>query len=160
MKFGTIINIGIANLCCMTATPGEESVVPNSGPGGSSQICYTVVGSGVTSANGVSLEHSEGSLVDISQFRGRPLKGTAGPSGVTWISVNPFNDETLAYNMLSGPIDTEFTNTEQECCIVVLKGSITVNTANIKELEFCRLDYNKTVTISMQQDTKALVLQK
>lgn len=160
MKFGTIINIGIANLCCMTATPGEESIVPNSGPGGSSQICYTVTGSGITSANGESLEHYEGSLVDISQFRGKPLKGTAGANGVTWISVNPFKEETLQYNLISGPVNTEFTNTQSECCIVVLKGNITVNNSNIKELEFCRLDRDKTITISMQENTKALVLQK
>lgn len=160
MKFGTIINIGIANICCMTATPGELSTVPNSGPGGSSQICYTAYGTGTTSADGESLVHTEGGLVDISRFRNKPLTGQAGPNGVTWVSVNPFDEETLDYEFLEGPSTRSFTNTRDHCTILTVKGVLGVNAAQIPELGFCRVGKDQTISLTLGTDVKAIILQK
>lgn len=157
MKFGTIINVGIANLCCMTATPGELSTVPNTNSGGSTQICYTVVGSGVTTSEGQSLSHSAGTLVDLSQFRNKPLTGEAGPNGVTWISINPFDDKSVDYTFVDTPSDFTFTGEKQVSVLVCLKGEITANGKPLKDLTYATIIKDKVVDIHVPENSTAIL---
>lgn len=160
MRFGTIIDISIAKLCCMVATPGEQSSLPNSGLGGSSQLCYGVHGTGTTTSDGGNGSYSEDELADVSAFRNHELHGTAGPNGLVWVGINPLDSGTLQYDFIKGPVNKSFTNTSTECVFLGLRQSPRINDKVIGELNFCRLKEGQTVTIDVPENSTGIMLWK
>lgn len=160
MRFGTIIDIGIGKLCCMVATPGEQSSLPNAGPGGSSQLCYGVYGSGTTTSEGGNGSYTEDELTDVSAFRNFQLNGTAGPNGLVWVGINPPNSDTFQYDFIKGPVTKTFTNTSTDCAFVGLRQSPKINDKVIGELNFCRLKEGQTVTIEVPENSTGIMLWK
>jgi len=161
MKFGTTFEIDIAKLCCMVATSNEQSSLPNNSLyGGSSQFIYTVQGSATSVANGISATYTVGEITDTSSWRGHESHGSAGPDGVVWVSINPYDEGTVQYQLMNGPMNITHTGASEKTVFLGLKGSPTANGKTIGELAFCKIAEGKEVELNVPEGSVGLLLWK
>jgi hypothetical protein len=156
--FGKIIDVGIAKLCAMCATPNHLGVFKNnSSAGGSTQICYTAYGSGqITTSNG-SAVYEEGVLTDVSHVRGLQMNGLSGPNGTIWIGINPADERTIDYNFIQGEQQVQFVGEKLISVLLCLKGSITANGKTLLDLNYSVIPEGMSVDISVPNGSDAII---
>ena len=159
MIFGKVIDAGIVNLCLMCTTRNHASSLPNTAAtGGSSQLCYTVYGSGLISTAAGEAQVYEDTLTDMSHMRGITLNGTAGQNGVIWVGINPINEKTVDYSFIKGAQNLDFVGVKDVSIIVCLRGEITANSKIMKDLSFATVYKDQKVNIVVPEDSTAIVL--
>lgn len=158
MMFGKLIEVGIAKLCAMCATPNHEGIFKNNASaGGSTQLCYTAYGSGeITSSKGTAL-YQERVLTDVSHVRGAQMNGLAGPNGTIWVGINPVDERILDYNFIQGQQTLQFVGEKAISVLLCLRGSITANGKELLDLNYSVIHKDKAVNITVPEGSDAIV---
>ena len=157
MIFNKMVDVKLATLCCVAASPGQTQTWPNTGDGGVTQMVYIVHGSGDLNPPNTTINTVKGDVVDLSPYANIPLPGVTGPNGIFWIGINPktsamLNIETCAPGQYTAnPLSLEK-------YLVCLTGNITVNTTSISELKFAKLPLNIDTTFTIEPNSFAAIL--
>jgi hypothetical protein len=156
--FGKIIDVGIAKLCAMCATPNHVGIFKNNAAfGGSTQLCYTAYGSGMITATSGTATYEENVLTDVSHVRGEQMNGLSGPNGTIWVGINPIDEKTLDFMFINEPTNTTFVGVKDVSVILCLKGKITANNKDIDDLNYAIVEKGKSVDISVPQESAAII---
>lgn len=132
-------------LCRGEVTVEGRVVNPNAKPGEFTQVLYLASGSGVCSCGEDSKVLTEGTLTDLSEFRGKELVFTCTSEKATWEAFNPILPNTrLLVSIFTGAVEVDLFDPELETYIVPLKGSVQVNGKTIEELKCGRLLVGKS----------------
>lgn len=156
--FGKIIDVGIAKLCAMCATPNHNGIFKNNqSSGGSTQVCYTAYGSGIITSDAGNAVYEENVLTDVSHVRGHQMNGVAGPNGTIWVGINPVDEKEIEYDYIDTPRDFSFTGVKDVTILLCLRGKITANEKEILDLFYSVIEKDKTVNISVPEGSTAIL---
>jgi hypothetical protein len=157
-----IIQTGIPcrgfSICYGTMTPNETLIVSNTTDGYFVQWSYIYSGSVIAGSEAnQTTELTEGSLVDVSQYAGAPVKYVSGNHGATWIAINPI-PITKRYDarLIKGVTTETISPSDKETFIVCVDGILTCNGAQLKPMQYARV-VTTSKTFDLSQNGIAII---
>lgn len=139
------------SICYGTMTPNETLVCSNDINGYFNQWIYLYSGSALAgSEDSQTTVLTQGSLVDVSQYAGAPIKYIAGINGATWLGINPI-PTTKRYDtrLIKGPITETINPSDKEAFVICVDGSVKCNGVELKPMQYVRVvSSNKTFDLS------------
>jgi hypothetical protein len=139
-------------------TPNEILVHSNIADGYFNQWNYVYSGSSIAESEaGQRTELAEGTLVDVSQYAGAPVKYVAGNTGVTWLSINPI-PTSKRYNarLIKGATTETINPSGKETFIVCVAGILTCNGVQLKPTQYARI-VSTSKTFDLNQSGVAII---
>jgi len=157
-----IIQTGIPcrgfSICYGTMTPNETLIVSNTTDGYFNQWIYIYSGSAsAISEVSQTTELAEGTLVDVSQYAGAPIKYVAGNNGLTWLCINPI-PITKRYDarLIKDATTETISPSDKETFIVCVDGILTCNGAQLKPMQYARV-VTTSKTFDLSQNGIAII---
>jgi hypothetical protein len=155
-----VVDIGIANLCCASASAGHDETFRNSGDGAATQLIYLLYG--VCYAKCAALDSTiamvPGQIVDLSSIMGFPIEGRAEQESM-WVSINPKpKSKRFDYRLLESGASISHTGDSEEQYLVSLVGSIHANEKTIPEHKFARIALGQQVVVQVPDGSAAIIL--
>lgn len=153
------------NACSIACIPNGFFVHPNNKEGSVSQWVYVYYGDGlIECTNGKSMHISKelhGVLheIPIDDFLNTQLTVTGGNNGFHYIAINPI-PTTKRFNaeVINETTQRSITGFEKETIIFCLEGKIQCNGVEIDTWKFASIENNKTVSLTVPQNSVALLL--
>jgi hypothetical protein len=139
-------------------TPNETLVHSNITDGFFVHWAYIYSGSVIAGSEAnQTTELAEGTLVDVSQYAGAPVKYVAGNNGVTWLSINPV-PTTKRYNarLIKGTTTETINPSDKETFIVCVDGILTCNSMQLKPTQYARI-VSTSKTFDLNQSGVAII---
>jgi hypothetical protein len=145
-------------LCRGSATQNEVLNAINVGAGKFNHFVYVYLGGGIVGNESGTVPLNEGTLTDISQFAGAPIKYQSYPEGGIWVAINPAPD-TKRYNgrLLKGPVTESITGDGKETFILCLDKTIKCNDVDIYTHKYVRVFNNVTKNIYVPEGAVAAI---
>jgi hypothetical protein len=132
-------------------TPNEFLICENITDGFFNQWIYLYNGSAMAeSESNQTTELRAGTLVDVSQYAGAPIKYVAGNNGATWLAINPI-PTTKRYNarLIKGAITETINPSDKETFIICVDGIVNCNGVQLKSTQYARIvSTNKTFDLN------------
>jgi hypothetical protein len=139
------------SICYGTMTPNENLVCPNTTNGFFNQWIYLYSGFALAGTeSNQTTELIEGTLVDVSQYAGAPIKYVSGNNGATWLGINPI-PTTKRYDakLIKGPVTETINPSDKETFIICVDGIVACNDVQLKATQYVRVvSTSKTLNLS------------
>lgn len=146
------------SICYGSMTANENLVCSNTTDGFFNQWIYLYSGSALAGSEASqTTELTEGTLVDVSQYAGAPIKYVAGNNGATWLGINPI-PTTKRYNarLIKGAVTETIDASDKETFIVCIDGFLTCNGVQLKPMQYARV-VNTSKTFILNENSIAIV---
>lgn len=155
-----LVDIGVANLCCASATPGHVETFGGSKDGHSTQLTYVADGGGWgRSEDGlIEIQMTAGSVVDMEPLMGSQFVGTVTEPSF-WVSINPKpSSKRFDHVLIVGADQRSIVGDERERILVAIVGEITANGVSIGEHKFAKIKNGTSVVIDVPKNSVAIIL--
>ena len=160
MIINKIVDLGVANLCCASASAGHKQIYPNKGDGAATQLSFNIMGGGTaySEALGITLSSSKSELVDMEPLMGYPFEGICAENSL-WVSINPKPEsKRFDYQLIRGEDTANIAGDASERVLISLLGAIEANGVEMTEHKFARIKDGQQVSVHVPQGSVALVL--
>lgn len=146
------------SICYGTMTPNEFLICENNTDGFFNQWIYLYNGSAMAGTeSSQTTELTAGTLVDVSQYSGAPIKYVAGNNGATWLGINPI-PTTKRYDarLIKGAITETINPSDKETFIVCVDGILICNGVQLKPTQYARI-MSSSKTFDLNQNGVAII---